>query len=658
MVNLNDAQKIRRPEYGILTGHEDNAELVDLFLSLDLSDLDVMTIRDLIRMGSGPDDPLLIGMLALMFAALAEGSLCIHLDGDGFYRRVSSASGLDVARLAEGFVRRMHAGQYDWLICRDAQKVFKPLVLDDSSGQLLLYFQKYHYHERRLKRRLEYFLSLSADRRLPAAAVEKVIDALFRDGSVIRKGPGGDPIVRDPCQVEAIRLALLQPLLVVSGGPGTGKTSMLANMLRALVKTGCDPSKIHLAAPTGRAAQRMGEALAENLASVIEPEPDDHQLAALSGSTLHRLLAYSGRIGGFSYNKGHRIPADVVVVDEVSMVDVVMMDRLFQAIDPTDTRVILLGDKDQLPSVDAGAVLADIKPVEDDASSPHFVELRTVYRSGGQLLKLSRAINSGEPVALRPVSIEQALQVPIGRWAFIASQHVGEVERLIDQWCRHRYLKSDRHGKPSYVEGVRQLNDLLRRDPLGREHASEVLLKNIFDTAGRYRVLTLLRSGPRGASGLNDRIAYGLRQMVGVDDRIDTRLFTGALIMITRNDHARGLTNGDIGVVTAQHGGGYQVFFNRSGRLTSIPAARLSDWDLAFAMTVHKSQGAEFEDALLVLPDDPMHRLLTREIIYTAATRAARSLIIYGAETAFETALQRKIVRQSGLILKSKSSIR
>jgi exodeoxyribonuclease V alpha subunit len=128
--------------------------------------------------------------------------------------------------------------------------------------------------------------------------------------------------------------------------------------------------------------------------------------------------------------------------------------------------------------------------------------------------------------------------------------------------------------------------------------------------------------------------------------------------MITRNDHARGLTNGDIGVVMAQYGGGYQVFFNRSGSLTSIPAARLSDWDLAFAMTVHKSQGAEFEDALLVLPDDPLHRLLTREIIYTAATRAARSLIIYGAASAFQTALQRKIVRQSGLILKSKSSIR
>ena len=175
------------------------------------------------------------------------------------------------------------------------------------------------------------------------------------------------------------------------------------------------------------------------------------------------------------------------------------------------------------------------------------------------------------------------------------------------------------------------------------------LLNRLFTFAYQCRILTVLRRGRTGARWINARIAAGLRQILDPDGNPDDRLFNGALIMITRNDYTRDLFNGDVGLVMPQSDGMYQVYFKRTGGIVSFPASGLSDWDLAFAMTVHKSQGSEFDDTLLVLPEDSNHRLLTREIVYTAATRASRRLIVYGTMTAFQTALKRKIQRQSGL---------
>ena len=217
-------------------------------------------------------------------------------------------------------------------------------------------------------------------------------------------------------------------MLVVSGGPGTGKTSLLVNMLRAMVKTGTDPSRIVLAAPTGRAAQRMTESLVASLATIVDPDENDRGLGRLSGSTLHKLLVYSSRTGGFLYGSRRPIPADVIAVDEVSMVDVVMMDRLFQAIDPQRTRVILLGDKDQLPSVEAGSVLADMSPDAGSAFAQHFVVLKNVYRSAGKLLDLAQAINAGHPVPLRPMDFDQTLTLNAGGWALCGNRRCGHDE--------------------------------------------------------------------------------------------------------------------------------------------------------------------------------------------------------------------------------------
>ena len=338
MVNgSSDLQDDRFRRYGITAGHTRAAVLQSLFTALDLSDLDLMTIRDMVRYGPGPDDRGLVTMLGLMFAALGEGSLCLHLDVDRLREHLPKAADPAILAWVSRFIRRLDHGDYDALIDRTGSGGFKPMVLDETTGRRLLYFQKFHFHEQRLKQRLLSFLSHPDARKLSDETILTTIESLYRDEAVIRKGAGGDPIVRDPDQVAAIRAALKAPILVVSGGPGTGKTSLLVNMLRAMVRTGTDPSRIMLAAPTGRAAQRMTESLIANLATIAVPDSGDRRLGQLGGSTLHKLLVVRSRTGGFLYGTRRSIPADVIVVDEVSMVDVVMMDRLFQAIDPDHT---------------------------------------------------------------------------------------------------------------------------------------------------------------------------------------------------------------------------------------------------------------------------------------------------------------------------------
>ena len=651
MVNSqNETQHDRLRRYGFDTGQTDMKGLPTLFESLELTDLDLMTIRDLAGYGPEPRDDCLAGMLGLMFSALGEGSLCLELDTEHLKKTVLPTAEPGALEMISGFMRRLDEGCYDKLIDRTCSGDFKPLVLDDTTGRRLLYFQKFHYHERRLRKRLKAFSELHEDRKLPDETIRAVIEDLYREEAVIRKGANGKPIVRDPFQVEAIRAALTVPLLIVSGGPGTGKTSLLVNILRALVRTGIDASRILLAAPTGRAAQRMSEALMANMATITDPEISDQELGRLTGSTLHKLLVYRSRTGGFLYGERRPIPAEVIAVDEVSMVDVVMMDRLFQAIEPSRTRVILMGDKDQLPSVEAGSVLADMSPTAGSSFARHFVELRNVYRSAGQLLELAQAINGGLSVPLIPTGFEKALTLEAGRWAFVTAGEGDEMNRYLIRWVTHQYVHQDNGNADSYVDLVKQLNQLSDSPGSMDENKRTETLNRLFGIAYHCRILTVLRHGRTGARRVNDCIVAVLRQILDPGCSPDHRLFNGALIMITRNDYTRGLFNGDVGLVMRQSGGMYQIYFKRADRIVSFPASGLTDWDLAFAMTVHKSQGSEFDDILLLLPEDPKHRLLTREIVYTAATRASHRLIVYGTTTAFQTALKRKIHRQSGLM--------
>lgn len=614
-----------------------------------LSLLDAMTIRDLMALGGYPGDRALAVGLSAMFAGLAEGSLCMDLDANPFFDRLPDGEGKPAGTLFGEFAAGLVAGRYGRLVAAGGGR-YMPLVLDASTGRRLLYFHRYHVHENRLKERMELFLNAQG---LPAPAEGEIdgwVDAVYADPLAIRAGSDRVAIVRDPQQVDAIRMAVRSPFAIVSGGPGTGKTSLMVNILRCLVRAGVPVSRMVLGAPTGRAAQRMTEAIQTHVASIREPDPLDGRLLELAGGTLHKILGYRGRTHDFLYRCDHPLPASVVVVDEVSMVDVVMMDTFLQAIHPGQTRLILLGDKNQLPSVDAGAVFAEMIPDGTRAARfrDRYVVLETVYRSGNRLLELARKANRGTFPPASPVSFGQALALGPDRWAFVRAGDADRWQAHLARWASVHYAGAPVGGRTGYRELVERAGEM-DAEGLLMDKAGQDLLDAIFSHVERARILTLLRRGLFGCAVINDAIAGFLARSTdpGADLRIP--VFAGAVIIVNRNDYEKGLFNGDVGVILRDASGTYRAFFHRSGGAVGFPVDLLPSWELGFAMTVHKSQGSEFDDVLLVLPDDEDHRLLTREIIYTGITRARKRVLIYGTRPVLEKALARKIRRQSGL---------
>ena len=526
-----------------------------------------------------------------------------------------------------------------------------PLILDESGDNKLLYFQKYYVHENNLKKRIETFLNAEPSRIIHDTEIDDLLEKIYSSALVIRAGRHHAPIIKDTDQINALKLALTSQFTIISGGPGTGKTLLMVNILRSLVRAGVQSSRIILCAPTGRAAQRMTETIQNNILSIEKPSREDSDLLSLKGSTLHRTLRYRRYRHDFYYRDTNPLPASVVLVDEVSMVDVVMMDNFLKAIDPAKTKLILLGDKDQLPAVAAGAVFAEMIPNGNRARrfKSRFIVLRKVYRSEANLLQLATQINRGAFPSFKAVSFEIALSSKPDQWAFVDVESTDQWREQIYKWLQHQYFNPmPEHGK-SYKDlivdaGKMNIDRLITTKP-GR-----YLLDKIFLIVERAKILSIIRKGIFGCTGINLLITDYLTKKFNTPAVRQTGAFHGALIIITRNDYTKELYNGDIGVIIRDPEGTYRAFFQRSGSYISFPVNLLPPWELAFAITVHKSQGSEFDNVLLVLPDDETNRLLTREIVYTGITRARKRVLLCGSRSSLNIALQRKIERQSGLM--------
>jgi exodeoxyribonuclease V alpha subunit len=626
------------------------APLVPFIRRLELSLLDYMTIRDLSEFGECRGDLPLVVVLMAMFAGLQEGSLCLNLDQRQFLTQLPADDRKTVKAIFNDFLSGLSVGRYQQLITKNGGE-YLPLILDDSSGSDLLYFQKYHVHEKRLKDRMEAFLNATVSLTLPDQTIDALIDEIYADKLAIRVGPSNTPIAKDPQQIEAIRLALKSQFSIISGGPGTGKTSLMVNILRCLVRDDIPVSRIILGAPTGRAAQRMTETIQNNIASIQELSAEDSALLDLTGSTLHKILGYRSYQHEFYYRETNPLPASAVVIDEVSMVDVVMLDKFLQAIDPAQTNLILLGDKNQLPSVEAGAVFAEMIPDGTRAAKfeKRFVVLQKVYRSGTNLLELANQANQGAFPPFKAVSFDKALSQASDQWALVNAESFGQWQDHLHQWVKVQYLSPISGGEESYAALISKAG-AMSVDNIASSGEGWSLLGRIFSVVERSRILSFLRNGMYGCLVINDIIADHLIQFFDTSARRQSDGFSGALVIITRNDYSKELFNGDVGVIIKDAHEAYRAFFHRSGAYISFPVNLLPSWEFAFAMTVHKSQGSEFDDVLLVLPDDENHRLLTREIVYTGITRAKKRVLLYGSQSALNTALQRKIRRQSGLM--------
>jgi exodeoxyribonuclease V alpha subunit len=468
----------------------------------------------------------------------------------------------------------------------------------------------------------------------------------------------------------AAAAAVMRRLSVIAGGPGTGKTTTIARVIALLeeqaLALGLRPPLVGLAAPTGKAAARMQEAVRAEAQRIEIDDAVRARLVSVGASTLHRLLGVRPESSSrFRHNRNNHLPHDALIVDETSMVSLSLMARLTEAT-RDDARLILLGDPEQLSSVEAGAVLGDIVgpartgqkmglatrvrfervtgvplspapaassgappgPLAEPAASgvgDGIVVLRATYRFSGPLAELAGAIRSGD--GERAVAVLASDQPGI-RWLPV---DVGEDELALGNSPALAPIRS------AVTDAGAALFHAATDGDAGGALAA----------LARFRVLCAHRRGRASVSTWTQRIEEWLAQ--AVEGFSSARAwYLGRPVIVTANDYGLRLFNGDTGVVVSRGDGAIGVVFHRGGAVVSISPSRLSAVDTVFAMTVHKAQGSEFKQVAVLLPP-PSSPILTRQLLYTAVTRAQDGVILAGSEESIRTAISRPVARASGL---------
>ncbi|HVI46721.1 MAG TPA: exodeoxyribonuclease V subunit alpha [Chitinophaga sp.] len=514
----------------------------------------------------------------------------------------------------------------------------QPFVLYQNK----LYLQRYYRYEssflKSVKTLLDAEKTVLANRTALLRQQHALISRLFTTDEVIRSTD--DPV---DWQLAAAITGVLNNFTIITGGPGTGKTTTVAKILAILFAT--DPAlKVALAAPTGKAAARMAESLRNTSISIDDATTG--KFRALSPSTIHRLLKPVKDTPYFKHNKDNPLNYDVVIADECSMIDVALFAKLMEAIGP-QTRIILLGDKDQLASVEAGSLFGDLcqaqttlnlfsserrslinsfiseparhipaTAVNDNDHHPlfqHLVELRRSHRFTGHsgIGKFSRAIINSDTAAIREF-------FPAG----------ADPEVVIDP-------SSDKALFEKFISGYTTFI---------REEDTATALKKL----NELRVLVAIREGGQGLYAINRDIEKYLQDKKLLN--INTAFYENRPIILTRNYYEHGLFNGDTGIIRPDHNGVLMAWFEDSnGELKSVLPGYLTLAETAFAMTIHKSQGSEFAEVLIVLPEAAEVPILTRELLYTAVSRARKRVIVQGPEEIILLAAERRVERASGI---------
>lgn len=576
-------------------------------------------------------------------------------------------------------------------------KQTSPLVLDGSR----LYLRRFWRYEQAIaagiQARLDGPVALT-----DASLLKTALDVLF--------GATGSSDGQPDYQKMACALAARNRFSVITGGPGTGKTTTVVNLLAALQSMACQsagPScafpylRIRLSAPTGKAAARLSESIGgavDRLPLESLPGSPDKSAIPTQVTTLHRLLGSRPGSRHFRHNEENPLPLDILVIDEASMVDVDLMASVFAAL-PDKARLIMLGDKDQLASVDAGAVLGELC---QRAEVAHYLPdvagwLQSV--TGGQLPS-ERIDPEGLPLDQAVAMLRKSYRFDehSGIGVLASATNAGNVSRALIDQCRNQGFEDvawltnqadtavlanhaltgspDRFysegqnrvvgdtpvdppvGYGHYLAIIRQRKPDRDGDGLGREPWDAWATK-VLNAFNQFKVLCALRQGPFGVEGLNREIAERLRR-AGLIDRTEG-WYAGRPVLITGNDYNLGLMNGDIGVTLSvpwdRNDAGEVVETLRvafpssdgSGAIRWISPSRLQSLETVYAMTVHKSQGSEFTHACLVIPDR-LVPVLTRELVYTGITRARHWLsLVVSQEGVLKAAVGRGVIRASGL---------
>jgi len=524
------------------------------------------------------------------------------------------------------------------LVASDPASSVRPFVLDAANR----FYLWRNYQQEREAAALIRARRIGSTPAPEPAILEADLDVLFH----------GDRGAEFKAQRNAVQSVVGRRLFVLTGGPGTGKTTTVLRMLLMLQRRAAAPLSIRIAAPTGKAAQRLVQALRQGKLDLrhhataplpgawlplLEPIPDHDAL------TVHRLLGYQPWRNAFRRNAHDPVAADVVVIDEASMIDLAMLRSLLGALKP-ETTLILVGDADQLTSVATGSVLMDVVAALEADAGGDLVRLDHSFRAQRHLVALNEAVRVGDAAA-----VSAAIAAAPGETGARAIETGAQLTDRLARWAQD--LSADL--TPILSPAGNQLAASLPGSETAAatvQLAQEADVRRALAALARRQLLCALREGTFGAANCNALIERALRKTWQVG--ANSEWYPGRAVIVTRNDYSAGLFNGDVGICLAGGDGRLRVWFEAPGRhgsVRSFSPSTLPLHDGAFAITIHKSQGSEYERAAVLLPPDSENRILSRQLLYTAVSRARHGVELWAMPAALETALRRPIARQGGL---------
>ena len=612
-----------------------------LFLEKQVLDRDGQTSKNTKSPGSRPDHPSLLLAATLASAAVGNGHICYPL-----------GEVPEQPALAE-LVEKNCPGPEQWREELLATSVVgqpgevSPLILDEKNRLYLHRFSCYEeFIATALRRRAATALDL--DHQVASQLLARLFPRTEKNSAIDYQNYQDD-------QQLAAALALLKPLVIISGGPGTGKTHTVARILAAIQALHARQQdeqrgqrkkllRIALAAPTGKAAARLEESIRK--AKLSLPEDLRHDIPE-QAQTLHRLLGSRPGAAAFRFNRDNPLYLDLLVLDEASMIDVEMMVGILEAL-PEKTCIILLGDRNQLASVEAGSLFADLCGNDEPCWSPQLCAALE------QLTGISNLPSSGETAekasgnaladSLVLLRTSYRFQDNSGIGCLASAVKSGSVEQvnraMADDFADVEMVQYTGTKREQWLEG------LIRKgfQPMLTASTPE----KAFSAMEEFRFLCALRRGPDGVEGINTLVTQVLRR-AGLISPQKTEWYQGRPIIILRNHYEMQLFNGDTGILWQDEKGRLRAWFRRpDNSLSSISPARLPEHQTAYAITVHKAQGSEFDQVLLLLPEEES-RVLSQELLYTGITRARSRLILCASSERIATAVRRKTQRFSGL---------
>ena len=593
------------------------------------SKLDIHFARLMAELSGKEDNQVLFVAAALASRAKGEGHVCMDLAAvEQEVRADENLAG------TKGHFAKLSEWICELRSCKVVGRPgeYKPLILDDHSR---LYLYRYWEYEKLLADRIKERVACEI-KEVDLALLGLGLSQLF-----------GQQEAGTDWQKVAAFASLTKRFCVISGGPGTGKSVLIAKILDLIAEQGWGKAaRIALAAPTGKAAAHLNEAIRTQ--REVVPRGDNRKdVFAPEASTIHRLLGYVQGSPYFRHNRENPLPIDTLIVDEASMVDLALMSKLVEAL-PSHCRLVLLGDKDQLASVEAGAMLGDIC----DSGNFHGVSpafSRRYQETTGEEIHSEANARGGPAIMDCVIELKKS-------YRFAQDSDIGKLSRAVNRGDGNlalSLLKNDTCGDINWkpLPSTHLLYSELREPVLEglRPFLEAKDPEEAFHLFGKFCMLCAVRRGPYGVSALN----HIVERILAEENLItpEKEWYRGRPVMVTTNDYSLGLFNGDIGVILPDPLSDDELrafFLSPDGDIRKFPPIRLPAHETVYAMTVHKSQGSEFDDVLLVLPDR-QSPVLTRELIYTATTRARQKVDVWGRQSVFLYGVSQRTKRRSGL---------